>query len=469
MKKIFKKILPLILISLLLLSTASSAYAQETSPTDDIDFDKEFENLEYIIDFVTENYLHEIDKDQIIDSLYYGFFELLDEYSEYYNEEEYQALFSNLEGNFVGIGVRIQLENSKLIVVNPLTNSPAEKVGILAGDEIITVDGQYITGLTMNEVTSLIKGEEGTLVDIGILRNDQVLTFTIERSVISDTHVTYEILEDDIGYLKIEQFAQSTLEGVEEALAFFDSEQITDLVIDLRNNPGGVLDVTVDILNYFVPEGPVLNVDSTFYDEIKVHYSDLEKLKYDVCVLVNENSASASEIFAGAIQDRDAGEIIGTNTFGKGIVQSVWPLFDETAGMKFTTAEYFTPNLNKVHGIGITPDLYVDNTQEQSLINLDDYPEFKKEVISEYGDVSLDVLAAEMILETLGYSVNEPDGIFDWTLRSELLDYQKNNELYSNGKLDFETQDSLASQLNIHVTPEYVDYQLIAAIEKLTK
>ena len=190
----------------------------------------------------------------------------------------------------------------------------------------------------------------------------------------------------------------------------------------------------------------------------------MDKQKYKVCVLVNENSASAAEIFAGAIQDRGVGKVIGTTTYGKGVVQTLIPLKNDGA-VKFTTAEYFTPNKNKVQGVGIKPDIVIENKIGQSKVDLSTYPELKKDRKPTLNTVGLDVLGAEMILQTLGYKVNTPDGVLDQVTFEQIKLFQKNNNLSSYGTLDFATQDALTSAIKLFAAPDVEDTQLKKAIE----
>lgn len=455
-----KKILSLMLIVVMVISSSFNVYAAEL----DVDkLNEEVDLLKLVIQDINKLYQYDIDQDAIIKALYDGFFSILDDYSVIYTKEEYESFDEQISGEFGGIGVQIIVEKDKIIVSSPLPNCPAIKAGIKAGDEIIAVNGKSVIGFTTKEASKLIKGEIGTVVNIEIKRGDTKLSFNIKRERFVVSSVESKILDNNIGYLKITDFNENTTEQVEEALANFDKNKITKIILDVRDNLGGFLDVSIDILNLFVPKGPLLYVNYKSSGE-KVYESTLEKQKYKICVLINKNSASASEIFAGAIQDRGVGKVIGTNSYGKGVVQGLFNI-PNGYNIKLTIAEYFTANKNKVQGIGIKPDIFVENKIGQAKIDLSTYPQLKKDRKPTLNTVGLDVLAAEMILKTLGYKVNEPDGILDAVSFEQIKLFQKNNNLHSYGVLDYSTQDALSSAIKIYAAPETEDLQLKKAIE----
>lgn len=459
-KKQFKRISCLIFTIIMLLSSSFNIYAAEL----DLDkLDDDFDFLKLVIQYVNEYYQYDINQDDIITALYNGFFSILDDYSVYYTKEEFEAFAADISGEFGGIGVQIVNENNKFIVSTTLPGSPALKAGIKSGDEIISVDGKSVEGFILNQVSNLIRGKAGTVVNIGIKRGDNKLSFNIKREIVIVSSVESKVLDNNIGYLKITDFNENTTEQVESVLADFDKKKITKIILDVRDNLGGSLLTVTEILNFFVPEGPLLYVDYRAFGE-EVIESTLDKQKYKVCVLVNELSASASEIFAGAIQDRGVGKVIGTTTYGKGVVQSLVPLRNDSA-IKLTTAEYFTANRNKVQGIGIKPDIVIENKIGKEKVDLSAYPELKKERKPGLNAVGLDVLGAEMILQTLGYKVNTPDGILDKVTFEQIKLFQKNNNLHSYGILDFATQDALTSALKLFAIPDTEDTQLKKAIE----
>ncbi|MDD4045655.1 MAG: S41 family peptidase [Tissierellia bacterium] len=453
-----KKRISLFIVVLMVILSFTSVLAIEI---DEDEFSEDIEFMKKVISFVLDNYQYEVSQEDIMNGLYDGFFSVLDDYSTYYTPKEYQALLEDTAGEFSGIGVQIMDINGQVVVVTPLSGSPAIEAGIKAGDIINTVDGYDITGATSSQASLLIRGEEGTTVKIGILRGKESLNFDLIRSSIIINNVEGKILKDNIGYLNVTGFSDNTAELVENELLLFDENNVEKIVIDMRNNGGGTLQSAVDLLNLFVTEGPVVYVEYAAGKE-DIYESKLKEQKYEIAVLINEGSASATEIFAGAVKYKNEGIIVGTNSYGKGVVQSLYPLIDGS-GVKFTTAEYFSVNKIPVHKVGITPDIVVEN----KIIDISEYPTFSNENKPELGNVSLDVLSAEMILMELGYETNQPDGVYDIQSFEQVKKFQENNLLYPYGTIDFATQDALYNALIRHVESNEDDLQLDAAIEAL--
>jgi carboxyl-terminal processing protease len=453
-----KKRISLSIAVLMIVFSFTSAWAFEI---DEDKFSEDIEFLKKVIYFVLDKYQYEVSQEDIMNGLYDGFFSVLDDYSTYYTPKEYQALLEDTAGEFSGIGVQIMDISGQVVVVTPLSGSPAIEAGIKAGDIIKTVDGYDITGATSSQASLLIRGEEGTPVKIGILRGKESLTFDLIRSAIVINNVEAKILEDNIGYLKVTGFSDNTAELVEKELQLFDENNVEKIVIDMRNNGGGTLQSAVDLLNLFVTEGPVVYVEYAAGKE-DIYESKLKEQKYEIAILINEGSASATEIFAGAVKYKNEGIIVGTTSYGKGVVQSLYPLIGGI-GVKFTTAEYFSVDRIPVHKIGITPDIIVENEK----IDISKYPKFSNENKPELGNVSLDVLAAEMILIELGYEINQPDGVYDILSFDHVRKFQEDNLLYPYGVIDFATQDALYNALIKHIESNLEDIQLKAAIDAL--
>lgn len=318
-----------------------------------------------VIDYVKERYPFEVKDEELITNAVKGVLQGLDPYSNYYAKEEAIDLMETLNGSYVGIGAYLGETNGYIEVISTFANSPAEKAGLKAGDLIVSVDDLDVKGLTLDEAVKLIKGKEGTKVKIGVLREGKQIYFEITRQSIEINPVSYKILEKDIGYIKLDEFSTNATKYVKEALSEFDNKGIKKVILDLRDNPGGLLDEAISLSRLFIPKGPIVHIRRNFMP-IETRYSYLEKPKYELVVLVNGNSASASEIFAGAVKDRKAGTLIGTKTFGKGLIQSIMPLNDGSI-LKMTTAEYLTPNETSINGIGIEPDIAVENTTHEDL------------------------------------------------------------------------------------------------------
>ncbi|WP_202707559.1 S41 family peptidase [Sporosalibacterium faouarense] len=467
-KKISALLLTLILVSLII----SPVYGDGEADNPDAELDKHMIYIKSMIKTMESKYVDDIDLDELTEAAIRGMFDSLDEHSSYYNEEEFNELFENVSGDFDGIGVYIVEEDDFVTVVTPIQGSPADKAGLKAGDKLASVDGQYIEGYTTDQAAKLIKGPSGTAVRIGVIRKgyDSMLYFDITRETIKINPVSYEIKEGDIGYIQITQFNSHTVSNMKKALKEMDNKEITKLVIDLRNNPGGYLDEVVELLGYFITEGPVVHIKYAD-DEIETRESHLKKAKYDVAVLVNEGSASASEIFAGAIQDTGVGTIIGTTSYGKGTVQTIYPLYSlqGMSGMKITVAEYLTPKMRSIDGKGIIPDIVVENKPAEFEIDLSDIPKYSKKSKPELNSVSLDVLATEQILTILGYELEEPDGVMDQESLNAVKEFQKEQGLFAYGIVDYTTQDALVKALETHIIDNTKDMQLEKALEVLKK
>jgi carboxyl-terminal processing protease len=455
-----KKKISIMLIVITLLSSCFSVYAEEL---DKAKFDSDVEFMKNVVYFVLDKYQYDVKQEDVLNGMYDGFFGVLDDYSVYYTPDEYNSMVTDTAGEFTGIGVQINEINGQIIVVTPLANSPAMEAGIKSGDIIKYVDGKDITGFSSQETSNLIRGEENTKVKIGVIRNGSIINFDIVREKVIISTVEGSILDEKVGYLKVTEFNDNTTELVKNQLSNFDDNNIKKIVIDLRNNGGGTLNAAVDMLNLFVTEGPVVYVDYATGQE-DIYSSSLKEQNYEIAVLINEGSASATEIFAGAVKYKNQGTIIGTKSFGKGIVQSLYPLINGS-GVKFTTAEYFSVDRTPVHKIGITPDIVVENPT----FDISKYPVFSKTNKPTLGNVSLDVLSAEMILKTLGYVINEPDGVYDLKTFNEIIKFQNSNSLYPYGTIDYSTQTALNNALNAYIPKITQDLQLKTAVDVLNK
>lgn len=319
--------------------------------------------------FIQENFLFEADEQKMNDGMLKGIFESLeDPYSQYLNQDEFTSLMEDNAGSFGGIGVTVSpdTEDNTITVVAPIKNTPGEKAGIRPGDKIIRINGEEFTGEQMDQAVKIMRGEPGTDVTITILRysNEKApeeFELTITREMINIISAEGQMLEDNIGYIHIASFDENTDKYYTEAKEQLLDEGAEGMIIDLRNNPGGLLDTVLSISDRLLPEGPLLFTKNKKGDEIE-ESSDAKMDEFPIVVLVNEGSASASEIMSGAIQDYERGPIIGTTTFGKGIVQTIIPLGDGT-GFKLTVSEYFTPKHRQIHEIGVVPDIQVENAE----------------------------------------------------------------------------------------------------------
>ena len=319
---------------------------------------KKYNKMIALEELVKEDFYKKTSDEELVNSAIKGMFSGLDDpYSQYYTKAEFEKLKEQTSGSFVGIGVYISpaSDDDNITIIAPIDGSPAQKSGIKAGDKILKVDGKVVSSKNSDEAITLIKGKKGTEVDLTIKRGEQILDIKVKRDEIVSKTVESKLLDDNIGYIKITSFSEHTNKEFETALNTLKKDNIKGLVIDLRDNPGGLLNVCKDIADSLIGEGTIVytkdNKGNTEYLK-----SDSKKLGLPIAVLTNEGSASASEILTGAIIDNKAGISVGTTTFGKGLVQSVRELKDGT-GFKLTTAQYFTPNGDYINGKGIKPTI----------------------------------------------------------------------------------------------------------------
>ncbi len=323
--------------------------------------------VNYLEQYIEAYYLNEIDEQDMGEGIYKGLLESLDDpYSVYYTEEEYADLFEKTTGTYCGIGAVVSQDiNTGIItIVEPYEGSPAAEAGLLPGDTIYKVEGKEVTGEDLSQVVSNMKGEEGTDVHISILRGgSEIIEVTITRRQIEIDTIDYEMLDNSIGYIEVSSFDGVTDEQFREALIDLESMGQKGLIIDLRGNGGGRLDTVVDMLDRMLPEGVIVSTKTKDGTGETFNSTDEEQFNKPLIVLIDGNSASASEVFAGAIQDYEVGKLVGTTSFGKGIVQTIFTLEDGSA-VKLTTSEYFTPKGRNIHGDGLRPDVEVELKEE---------------------------------------------------------------------------------------------------------
>ena len=282
-----------------------------------------------------------------------------DPYSVYMDAAMYKELTIETKGSFGGVGIVLGSKDKKLTVVAPIEGTPSDKAGIMSGDQIIKIDGHDTQELAVDEAVKMIRGSEGSQVTLTINRAGQELKeYILIRSTIKMDTVNGKMLDNNIGYVRLSMFNENTGSDLSNKLQELEVQGMKGIILDLRNNPGGLLEESIKVASNFVPQGPIVSVVSKDGTK-KTRFSTLEAIKYPLAVLVNGGSASASEIVAGAVQDTDAGTLIGTKTFGKGLVQTVLPLGDDSA-LKLTIAKYFTPNDRSINGIGLEPDIIVE-------------------------------------------------------------------------------------------------------------
>lgn len=311
---------------------------------------------------INNYYVGDVNNKKLQEGIYKGFVSGVgDVYTNYYTAEEYASFMEKSSGVYAGIGIQMSLDSTDntIMVVDVFEGSPAQEVGMLPNDKIIKVAGQTVTGDDFSDLPNMVKGEVGTKVKITVYRpsEDKSYDLNVERRNITTDSVESKMLEDNIGYIKIVQFEEITYDQFKKSLDELQAANMKGLIIDVRNNPGGLLKVTEKIADELVPKGVVVSTENKV-GKNEVYYADDEYIDIPVVVLVNGNSASASEVLAGAIKDTGRGKLVGETTYGKGVVQSVIPLSDGSA-LKVTTAKYFTPSGVCIQGIGIEPDYEV--------------------------------------------------------------------------------------------------------------
>lgn len=337
-------------------------YIQSDAVTDSDGIGSEVEGKLNAIDSVLESfYFGDVDDETAKDNIYKAYLSSYgDKYTMYYTADEYKALKESTNGKFYGIGAVCQLSGEGgVLLVDVYDNGAGYQAGLRSGDRVVNVDGRDITGMELSSAVALIKGDKGTSVTLEVIRGTEQLTFSAVRDAVEAKTVSYTLLDNNIGYLSISQFEEVTTKQFKAAVEDLQSQGMKGLVIDIRNNPGGLLDTVVGMLKYMLPDGLIVYTEDKQGNRKEYKGQDNDEFNLPLAVIVNGNSASASEIFAGAIQDYGKGTIIGTQTYGKGIVQTVKPLTDGSA-IKFTIAKYFTPKGQDIHGKGVTPDMVVE-------------------------------------------------------------------------------------------------------------
>lgn len=471
-----KKISAILLAFSILLST--TVFAKET------EYKNQFlvDYMDMLVEFVAENYkfgitegeLYETVMKQLLDenpqlfeTILQKAFGSLDKHSQYFDVDEMQELMNSLQASICGIGVTVQERDGEIVVISPIEKSPAQKAGIIANDVIVTVNGEEISGRTIEYAQSLITGEKGTQVEIGIKRegHEELLKFTIIRDTFNQATVSASIVEDGkIGYLAIESFSTHTASEVSDQLAYFDKNGIKKLIIDLRNNPGGDKDALVEILRMFTPKGPIFNIEykDSSRNEQYTNNKDNSK-KYKIVVLVNEYSASAAEAFAGTMKDTKSATIVGQKTYGKGTAQAINSLLTG-AGFKLTIATYTTAKGTAVEGVGVVPDYEVKN----KTITLSKHPhvkdiEFSAQINENSSKES--IYTIEQRLNLLNIYTGAVDGVFDADTVSAIKQFQQRYSHDVTGVMDVMTQVDLHNATrNLEVL---MDNQYYKAVELL--
>lgn len=387
-------------------------------------------------------------------------FSSLDEYSEFYTPEEYELFNKNINHIVYGIGVVIQKMGDYVTVMSVINGGGAEAAGVLPGDKISKVDGVDVKGESVDKVQDLVVGDLGTEVTVTFLRGDNEYERTITRQEVTGTTVSGVVLDGNIGYIQIVNFAANTAFEFFEVLDEFSEKNVKKVILDLRGNPGGYLDSAISIAYNVVPEGVICSTVYRNEEENVTFTSDIKEAPYDFAVLVDGNTASAAEVLASAIKDSKAGILVGETTYGKGVIQQMFQMYDGSA-FKLTTGRYFTRGGQDINGGGIEPNEYIENTTQR--IDISKYSTFDYVTKPKLGETSKNVYAAKERLALMGLYTGTVDEAFDHNLEEAIRLFQKENGLYPYGVLDISTQVKIEN--TFYKLEEIVDRQMMYAYE----
>ena len=369
--------------------TDGSIYIQSETYDENTGIGTEAEQKLNLIDqALNDFYFDDVDDSKVLDDIYKAYVNAYgDKYTVYYTADEYAKIQESSNGAYYGIGVVVRKnDDGTILVVEPYDGAPGKEAGMRKNDVIVTVNGEAVADQDLNSVVAKIKGDEGTTVNIGIRRDgsDDITELTVTRRKVEIKTVAYEMLDDSVGLITISEFDKVTAQQFKEAYAQLKTQGMKGLVIDIRSNPGGLLNVVVDMLDEILPDGLIVYTEDKYGNRQEYNGSNPDVIDVPLAVLVNGESASASEIFAGAVQDYGVGTIIGTQTFGKGIVQTIRRMSDGSA-IKYTMAKYFTPKGQDIHGHGVTTDIVEELSDEFN--NLTEYDASKDNQMQKAVDV----------------------------------------------------------------------------------
>ncbi|MDD3049776.1 MAG: S41 family peptidase [Candidatus Cloacimonetes bacterium] len=431
-----------------------------------------YENLQLISDVlfrIKEFYVEEIDIDTLTEAAIKGMVKELDPHTHFFNRQDFLDFKTDTDGEFGGLGINIEKLDDFITVISPMDDSPAQKAGIIAGDKIVEVNKESIEGMAIDEVIKMMRGPKGTRIEVGVQRKDvdDILYFSIIRDNIKVKSVPYVFRFDNgIGYIRVNKFSRNTANEFSEALDMLEDQGIRGLLIDMRFNPGGLLDQAVDMVNEFIgKDKKVVYTKGKNPSANQEFYTSIPRIRtgYPIVVLINELSASAAEIFSGSIQDWDKGLVVGQTTFGKGSVQQIFPLSGEN-GIKITISKYYIHSGRSIHrdqsaqedsteyftdmgrkvrgGGGITPDITIEQRK---------LTEFERRIINNnlLLKFALDVLAPRLNSVDYEYEINESDF-------NDFLIYLENNDI----DLDVEITEEAKDYINKQISAEIIGNKL---------
>jgi len=427
--------------------------------------DTELSKLNAVLELIETKYYQKVDRKELLDGAISGMLSSLDDPYSVYMEKDVALHFSeSIEGSFTGIGAEVTMENGRIVVVSPIKGSPAERAGLLAKDVMLTINGESLDGLNLQEAVAKIRGPKGTKAKIQVLRNgvSEPINLVLIRDDIDVETVYANLLEDGTGIIEIRQFSLHTAERFKEELEGLEQKGMKGLVIDVRNNPGGVLPVVVDIAQHFLAKGKtIVQVEDRNGTREKT-VSEGSSKTYPIAVLMNNGSASASEILAGALKESAGATLIGESTFGKGTVQvSYNKMLGDGSLVKMTIAKWLTPNGNWIHEKGIEPDIKVEPPELYRAARL---------ALTETLELDMNgekVRSAQIMLNGLGYEPFRDDGYFDAATEKAVKSFQTDNGLEATGKIDDNTANALELSVVKWIQDDKNDIQMLEAIKKV--
>lgn len=358
----------LLIFVLILAATSTSVIA------DDRDVYEGISNFTKVLDLIERNYVDEVDSKKLTTDAIQGMLRNLDPYSIYLSKEEFRELEIDTYGEFGGIGVELTVKDGFMTVITPIVDSPAYDAGIKPGDRIVSIEGQSTENMNTYDAAKLLRGKRGTKVKLTIEQADSGKNreLVLEREIIRIKSVKRELLDNGVGYIKLLQFQKKSADEFADAYTELsqsnEEDELRGLIVDLRNNPGGLLDQAIEVADHFIDNGVIVSVKGRSVDETKEYHGTSDRLIPDipVVVLINRGSASASEVLAGALRDHGIAVLVGSGSFGKGSVQTIVEL-EDGSGIKLTTARFYTPGGDKINDVGITPDVIVPGNGQKDV------------------------------------------------------------------------------------------------------
>lgn len=426
-----------------------------------------FDKFQQALELISTKYVEDVDEEKLLEGAIQGMLSTLDDpYSVYMDKETAQQFSQSLDSSFEGIGAEVGMQSGKVTIVSPFKGSPAEKAGLRPNDQIVSIDGDNVEGLGLNETVLKIRGKKGTKVAIEVIRpnSKEKLSFDVVRDEIPLETVFASTKEQDgkkVGYIQITTFSENTAKDFQKSLTKLEEEQIKGLVLDVRGNPGGYLQSVEEILKQFVTKDhPYIQIEERNGDK-KRYFSKLSKKKeYPITVLIDKGSASASEILAGALKEASDYELVGETSFGKGTVQQAVPMGDGS-NIKLTLYKWLTPEGNWIHKKGVEPTMKVEQPPIFQLSPL----QVEKSLVLDMNNEQ--VKTAQLVLKGLGFEPGREDGYFSEETETAVKAFQQINELPLSGKIDLQTADTMNTKIGELRAKDENDLQLKMAMKAL--